>query len=71
MRDPLVGRNRVVMTNGWLSDSGSGCCLRAADCVEVAGDEFVEWCSFGAGDFDDAVSRRRERHIGNDGGNVV
>jgi hypothetical protein len=40
------------------------------DRLQIAGDEFVERCSFRAGDLDDAVSRRRERHIGNDGSYV-
>ena len=44
---------------------------RVADCLQIAGDEFVERRSFRAGDLDDAVLRRRERHIGNDGSNVV
>jgi len=35
------------------------------------GDDFVEQRSFRAGDLDDAASRRRERHISNDGCNVV
>jgi hypothetical protein len=42
-----------------------------ADRLQIAGDDFVERRSFRAGDLDDAVSRRRERHIGNDGSNVV
>src|SRR5262245_37715492 len=41
------------------------------DRVQIAGDDFVERRSFRAGDLDNAVSRRRECHIGNDGGNVV
>jgi hypothetical protein len=45
--------------------------LRSADHLQIAGDEFVEGRSFRTGDLDDAVSRRRERHIGNDGTNVV
>src|SRR5262249_39343756 len=44
---------------------------RVADRLQVAGNEFVERRSFRAGDLDGAVARRRERHIGNDGGNVV
>jgi hypothetical protein len=44
---------------------------RVADRLQIAGDDFVERRSFRAGDLDDAVSRRRERHIGNDGSNVV
>jgi len=44
---------------------------RVADRLQIAGDDFVERRSLRAGDLDDAVSRRRERHIGNDGGNVV
>jgi hypothetical protein len=42
-----------------------------ADRLQIAGDDFVKRCSFRAGDLDDAVSRCRERHIGNDGSNVV
>src|SRR5207244_11815281 len=44
---------------------------RVADRLQIAGHDFVERRSLRAGDLDDAVSRRRERHIGNDGGNVV
>jgi hypothetical protein len=44
---------------------------RVADGLQIAGDEFIERCSFRAGDLDDTVSRRSERHIGNDGSNVV
>jgi hypothetical protein len=44
---------------------------RVADRLQIAGDDFVEWRLFRAGDLDDTVSRRRERHIGNDGSNVV
>src|SRR5262249_17276307 len=44
---------------------------RVADRLQIAGNEFVERRSFRAGDLDDTVSRRRERHIGNDGSNVV
>ena len=44
---------------------------RVADRLQIAGDEFVERRSFRAGDLDYAVSRRRERYIGDVGGNVV
>src|SRR5207245_1263235 len=44
---------------------------RVADRLQIAGDDFGERCSFRAGDLDDATSRRRERHIGDDGSNVV
>jgi hypothetical protein len=44
---------------------------RVADRLQVPRDNFVERRSFRAGDLDDAVSRRRERYIGNDGGNVI
>jgi hypothetical protein len=44
---------------------------RVADRLQIAGDDFVERCSFRAGDLDDAVSWHRERHIGDDGSNVV
>src|SRR5262245_63447027 len=44
---------------------------RVADRLQIAADDFVERCSFGAGDLDDAVSRRAERHIGDDGTHVV
>src|SRR6516165_10791879 len=42
-----------------------------ADRLQIAGDDFVERGSFRARDLDDAVSRCRERYIGDDGGNVV
>ena len=44
---------------------------RVADRLQIAGDDFVERRSFRASDLDDTVSRRRERHTGNDGSNVV
>jgi hypothetical protein len=44
---------------------------RVADRLQIAGDDFVKRRSLRAGDLDDAASRRRERHIGNDGSNVV
>ena len=44
---------------------------RVADRLQIAGDDFVERGSFRAGDLDNAVARRRERHLGDDGGNVV
>jgi len=43
---------------------------RVADRLQIAGDDFVEWRSFRAGDLDNTVSRRRE-HIGNEGGDIV
>ena len=51
--------------------SGSRTTSRVADRLQIAGDDFVERGSFRPGDLDDAVSRRRERHIGHDGSNVV
>src|SRR6516225_717197 len=42
-----------------------------ADGLEIAGDEFVERRSFRAGNFDDSVSRRGERHLGDNRSNVV
>ncbi len=39
--------------------------------LQIAADDFVERRSFRAGDLDDAVSRRRERHLGDDRSNVV
>jgi hypothetical protein len=44
---------------------------RVADRLQVAGNNFVERCSLRAGDLDDAASRRRERHLGDDRSNVV
>ena len=44
---------------------------RVADRLQKAGDDFVERRLFRADDLDDAVSRRCERHIGDDGSNVV
>src|SRR5882762_1651011 len=44
---------------------------RVADRLQIAGDDLVERRSFGAGDLDDAASRRRERHIGNEGSNII
>jgi len=44
---------------------------RVADRLQIAGDDFVERCSLRAGNLDDAVSRRPQCHIGDDGSNVV
>src|SRR3954466_2290046 len=44
---------------------------RVADRLQIAGDDFVERCSFRTGDLDDTAARRRERHIGDGGSNVV
>jgi hypothetical protein len=44
---------------------------RVADRLKKAGNEFVERRTFRAGYLEDAVSRRRERYLGNDGSNVV
>jgi hypothetical protein len=44
---------------------------RLGDRLQIAVDDFVERCSFRAGDLDDVVSRRCERHIGDHGSNVV
>src|SRR5262249_26238898 len=44
---------------------------RVADRLEIAGHDLVERCALRAGDLDDAVSWRRERHIGDDGRHVV
>ena len=44
---------------------------RVTDRLQIAGDDFVERRAFRAGDLDRAVSRRRERHIGNAGSHVV
>src|SRR5262245_19864111 len=44
---------------------------RVADRLQIAGDECVERGSFRAGDLDDAVSWRRERHLGDDSRHVV
>jgi hypothetical protein len=43
----------------------------SADHLQIAGDDFLERRSFRAGDRDDAVSWRRERHLGGDRSNVV
>src|SRR5207245_1100221 len=42
---------------------------RVTERLEIAGDDFVERCSFRAGDLNDAVSWRRERHLGGHGSN--
>ena len=44
---------------------------RVADRFQIAGDDFVERRSLRAGDLNDAIVRRRERHIGDAGSNVV
>ena len=45
--------------------------VEIADRLQIAGDEFVERRAFRAGDLDDTVAQRRERHIGNVGSNVI
>ena len=42
-----------------------------ADSLEIAGDEFVERRSLRAGNLDDSVLRRGERHLGDNRSNVV
>ena len=44
---------------------------RVADRLQIAGDDFVERWSFGAGDLDDAASRRGKRPLGDDRCNIV
>ena len=39
--------------------------------LQVAGDDFVERRTFRTGDLDDAVSRRRQRRLGDDRGDIV
>src|SRR5213082_2801632 len=60
-----------IVSGDWSSDVCSSDLTRVADRLQIAGDDFVERRSFRAGDLDDAVSRRRERHIGDDSSNVV
>src|SRR5262245_30243771 len=70
----LAQRHERVLFDPAAVVSGLGVAhdlTRVADRFQIAGDNFVEGRSVRAGDLDDAVSRRRERHIGNDGGNVV
>ena len=42
-----------------------------ADRLQIASDDFAERCSVRTGDLDDAVARRGERHLRDDGSNVV
>src|SRR5262245_59506072 len=44
---------------------------RIADRLQIARDDVVERDPVRAGDLDDAVARRRDRHIGDGGGDVV
>ena len=70
----LAQRHERVLLDPAAAVSGLGIAhdlARVADCLQVAGDDLVERRSFRAGDLDDAVARRRERHIGNVGRNVV
>src|SRR5580704_12818702 len=70
----LAQRHERVLLDPAAPVSGLGVAhdlTRVADCLQIAGDDFVERRSFRAGDLDEAASRRRERHIGNDGSNVV
>src|SRR5436305_5966305 len=45
--------------------------MRVADRLQIAGDDFIKWRAFRAGDIDDAVSRRLECHLRNNGSNVL
>src|SRR5919198_3342085 len=70
----LAQRHQRVLLDAAAEVSGFGVAhdlTRVADRLQIAGDDFVERRSFWAGDLDDTASRRRERHIGNDGSNVV
>ena len=70
----LAQRHERVLLDPAAAVSGLGVphdLARVADRLEIAGDDLVERRSFRAGDLDDAVARRRERHIGNEAGNVV
>src|SRR5215470_9741577 len=44
---------------------------RVASRLQIAGDDVAERGAVGAGDLDDAVARRRERHLGDGGRHVV
>jgi hypothetical protein len=44
---------------------------RVANRLQIARDDLVERCSLRAGDLDDSVAPRSERHIGNDCSNIV
>jgi hypothetical protein len=64
----LAQRHERVLLDPAAPISGLGIAhdlARVANRLQIAGDDFVERRSFRAGDLDDAVSRRRERHIGN------
>src|SRR6516225_3241142 len=61
----LAQRHERALLNPAAEVSGLGVPLDltwVADGLEIAGDEFVERRSFRAGDLDDSVSRRGERH---------
>src|SRR5947209_19962422 len=67
-------RHERALLNAAAEVSGLGVTYdrtRVAERLQIAGDDFVERCSFRASDLNDAVSWRRERHIGDDGSNVV
>jgi len=70
----LAQRHQRALLDPAAEISGLGVAhdlARVANRFQIAGDDFVERRSFRAGDLDDAVARRRERHLGDDGSNVV
>ena len=70
----LARRNQRVLLDPAAEVWGIGIAddlARIADRLQIAADDLVERRPFWAGDLQDAVSRRRARHFGNRGGNVV
>src|SRR4029453_1488682 len=70
----VAQRHERAVLDAGAEESGLGVThplTRVADRLQIAGDDVVERCSFRAGDLDDAVSWRRERHIGGGGRGVV
>ena len=65
----LAQRRERVLLDPAAPVSGLGVAhdlTRVAEPLQIAGDDLVERCSLRAGDLDDAVSRRGERHIGDE-----
>jgi hypothetical protein len=70
----VAQRHERVLLDPAAPVSGRGIAYdltRVADRLQIAGDDFVEQCSFRAGDLDETVSGRIKRRIGNYGSNVV
>ena len=70
----LTQRHQRMLLDAPTEVSGLGVThhlARVANRLQIAGNNFVERCAFRSGNLDDAASRRRERHLGDDRSDVV